>query len=66
MDYVLEHMKQYKIPETRENYLDLAYLGNPPEPLSAEQEAELPEQFQQFKQPESEAVEAGAEALAGE
>ena len=46
MDGVLRFMKQHDIPLTRENYLDVAYLGNPPEELSAEQEAELPEQFQ--------------------
>jgi hypothetical protein len=45
-DIVLDKMKQSKIPMTRENYLELAYLGNPPEKLDAEQEAELPEQFQ--------------------
>jgi hypothetical protein len=43
---VLERMKSMGIPLTRENYLDLAYLGNPPEELSAEEEAELPEMFQ--------------------
>ena len=46
MDAILATMKHRGIPETRENYLALAYLGNPPKELSAEQEAELPEQFQ--------------------
>jgi len=46
MDGVLRFMKQHDIPLTRENYLDVAYLGNPPEELSAEEEAELPEEFQ--------------------
>ena len=46
MDSVLRFMKQHDVPVTRENYLDVAYLGNPPEELSAEEEAELPEQFQ--------------------
>lgn len=45
-DYVLQKMEQYKIPMTRENYLNIAYFGNPPEQLDAEAEAELPEQFQ--------------------
>ena len=39
------------IPATRENYLELAYMGDPPEELSAEQELELPVQFQ-FEPPE--------------
>ena len=46
MDGVLRFMKQHDIPLTRENYMDVAYLGNPPKELSAEEEAELPEQFQ--------------------
>jgi hypothetical protein len=39
-------MKRRGIPETRENYLALAYLSNPPDELSAEQELELPKEFQ--------------------
>jgi hypothetical protein len=46
MDIVLEKMKQTGIPMTRENYLELAYLGEPPAELSGEEETELPEQFQ--------------------
>jgi len=34
------------IPVTRENYLNLVYLGRPPEELSAEEECELPEELQ--------------------
>ena len=34
-------------PLTRENYLDLAYMGNPPAELSAEEEANLPEIIRQ-------------------
>jgi hypothetical protein len=44
-DYVLDYMKAHHIRLTLRNYLDLAYLGNPPE-LSAELLAELPEIFQ--------------------
>lgn len=40
---VVEAMKKYNIPITRENYLDLAYMGEPPKELTAEQELELPE-----------------------
>jgi hypothetical protein len=43
---VLEYMKKHNVPLTRDKYLELAYFGNPPEELSAEQEAELPEEFQ--------------------
>jgi hypothetical protein len=34
--------------------LDVAYLGNPPEELSAEEEAELPEEFQVWDTDEDE------------
>jgi len=46
MDWILEYMKKHNKPLTREKYLELAYLGDPPAELSAEEEAELPEQFQ--------------------
>ena len=46
MDAILEMMKRRGIPETRENYLALAYLGDPPQELSAEEELQLPVQFQ--------------------
>jgi hypothetical protein len=46
MDYVLEFMKQNNIPETRENYVDIAYMGNPPAILDAEEESALPEHLQ--------------------
>jgi hypothetical protein len=42
MNNTLEYMKKKGISLTRENYLDFAYLGNPPEELSAEEEAEIP------------------------
>lgn len=45
-DAVVDKMLAAGIEMTRENYLQLAYLGNPPAELSAEEEAELPEQFQ--------------------
>ena len=43
---IIELLKEYGIPVNRENYLELAYLGEPPEELSAEEELELPEQLQ--------------------
>jgi hypothetical protein len=39
---VVEEMKKLNVPLTRENYLDFAYLGNPPEELDAEEESEIP------------------------
>ena len=42
---VIEAMKKYRIPLTRENYLELAYMGEPPKELTAEEELELPEQL---------------------
>lgn len=46
MNPVLEFMRKNGIPETRENYLEIAYMGTPPEELDAEEEAQLPPQFQ--------------------
>ena len=43
-DPVVALMKELGTPMTRENYLELAYLKKNPV-LSAEEEAELPEQF---------------------
>ena len=45
-DGIKAMMIKYNIPLTRENYLDLAYMGDVPEELSAEEEADLPEEFQ--------------------
>jgi hypothetical protein len=42
---MVDLMTKYKIPLTRQNYLDLAYFGDVPKELSAEQELELPERF---------------------
>lgn len=44
-DGIEKMMVKFNIPLTRENYLELAYMGEVPEELSAEEEAELPEQF---------------------
>ena len=46
MTGLMRLMKKYDIPLTRENYLKLAYVGEVPEPLSAEQEADLPVELQ--------------------
>jgi hypothetical protein len=53
MDIVLEHMKKHNIPLTRENYLALAYLGDPPDELGAEEEAEIPDEVMNPGQSES-------------
>ncbi len=44
-DCVLEWMKDKNIPLTRENYLTLAYMGDIPEPLGGEEEAEIPDEI---------------------
>jgi hypothetical protein len=41
-DGLIDLMRRYNIPITREKYLELAYLGDPPMELSAEEEANLP------------------------
>src|SRR5579885_1981883 len=51
--FLKKKMKQDKIPLTRKNYLELAYFGNPPDELSAEEEAELPEQFRKMSEENS-------------
>lgn len=45
-DGVLALMKRFNMPMTREQYLELAYMGEVPEEIGAEEEAGLPEQFQ--------------------
>jgi hypothetical protein len=45
MNCTLEYMKKNGIPLTRENYLALAYLGDVPEKLGAEEEFEIPEEI---------------------
>jgi hypothetical protein len=45
-DPLVATMRYYSIPVTRENYLELAYMGEVPEELGAEVEAELPPEIQ--------------------
>jgi hypothetical protein len=54
MNHTVEYMKKNGVPITRANYLDYAYLGNPPAQLSAEEEAELPEELQRTEPEEKE------------
>ena len=53
-DPVVALMKELGTPMTRENYLELAYLKKDPV-LSAEEEAELPEQFK-LRDPEEDVL----------
>lgn len=41
-DPLLSLMRRFNVPITREDYLTLAYLGQVPEELSAEEESGLP------------------------
>ena len=41
-DGLLKLMRRFNIPITRESYLNLAYMGEPPTELSAEEEQNLP------------------------
>jgi hypothetical protein len=41
-DGLLKLMRGFNIPITREDYLNLAYMGEPPAALTPEQEEELP------------------------
>lgn len=47
MTATLQYLKDKGIPITRDNYLNIAYFGNPPEKLSSEEESMLPEEVQQ-------------------
>jgi hypothetical protein len=42
VDPTLEFLRENNLPVNRENYLYIAYMGNPPEELDAEQEDALP------------------------
>jgi hypothetical protein len=46
-DCVLDFMKAHNIPLTRQNYLDIAYMGNPPEEIGGEIEAEIPQEIRE-------------------
>jgi hypothetical protein len=45
-DPILALMRHLDLPVTREDSLTSAYLGHPPEVLSAEEEADLPKEVQ--------------------
>ena len=47
-DVVVQLLQKAGVPVTRENYLNMAYLGNPPKKLTAEEEAELPRELREW------------------
>ena len=48
VDYVMNYLKEHNIPVTRENYIEINWMGDydPSKPLPAELEAELPSALQ--------------------
>ena len=44
-DIVLQLMIEKGVPLTRENYLHIAYMGNPPEEIGGEIEASIPKEI---------------------
>jgi hypothetical protein len=50
IDPVIELTRKAGIPITREEYIYTAYMGQPPEEWTAELEAELPEELQDWSQ----------------
>ena len=44
-DIVLRRMNKKDIPVTRANYLDIAYMGNPPDEIGGEIEASIPKEI---------------------
>ena len=46
MNIVLDYLKKHNIPLTRENYLAIAHLVDPPGQLGAEEEAGISEEIQ--------------------
>jgi hypothetical protein len=45
MDIVLEPMKKNRVPLTRQNYLDIAYMGAPLDEIGGEIEASIPQEI---------------------
>jgi hypothetical protein len=46
---VLSYMVEHNIKLTRSNYIRIAWMGEPPEPLGVEEEAELPSFLQDWR-----------------
>ena len=47
-DFVLDLLRKFNLPVTRENYLGLAYPEGMPEEWGAENEVELPQEIRQM------------------
>lgn len=47
-DPVVGLMREAGVPITRAGYIDIAYGTTPPQPWTVEDEAELPEELQDF------------------
>lgn len=45
---MVEILNLVKAPVTRKNYIDMAYLGTPPEEISAEEELQMPENLRKL------------------
>lgn len=53
MDYVLDYMKKNEVPLTRDNYLNLAYMGET-QKHDAEAEADMPKELSNDSHADSE------------
>ncbi len=49
-DEILSLLKRAGLPVTRDEYLKVAYFGEPPKEWTAELEAELPKELQDWSQ----------------
>lgn len=47
-DYGIRLLKKLNMPITRQNYIDMAFGGAPPDPWTPEDEEALPEELQDF------------------
>ncbi len=47
-DYGIRLLKKLDMPVTRQNYIEMAFGGAPPDPWTVEDEEALPEELQDF------------------
>jgi len=47
-DEIIQWMKELDIPITRQNYIDLAWMEDPPKPWTVEAEQQLPKELQEW------------------
>ena len=50
-DPILDHMIRHNLPLNRQTWIDVNYGGEPPDPWTAEDEAEVPEPLQRSMTP---------------